>query len=283
MKTLWSIIFILSLFISNIYGNIKNLYIIIEPHIIEKEKDEVKTVLVPTFKNLTQIGKWITENRAKPKFKNVFIRVAGGNSYQFKKKSLDRLSKRKTFVQIYKDTKEIEEYSISKTLAYFPQDLRLKKWKGEETLLLIMGDVNFVKNGISSYGKYLNSYWLESENSIFVKYFLSKDNQPAKDTSVIVLTQTQLSLIHEKMRRDFIINLLSNERVGMRLYYVGEIYNLFSAPSSLKSTDTYLLELLKKVKQGEKAMLKRNELPKTSFCQIVGLQDSINVRNCGGE
>ena len=278
-----TILFILLIASSSIHANIKNLYIIVEPNSLQSSDEDTKRVLLPVFKNLLQIGKWVSNDKTTPRFKRVFIRVAGGNSYTFNKKNIHKLSKTKTFIEIYKNTKDMEEYSIADTLAYFPQDLeKFKGWKGEETLLLIMGDINFVKNGITSHGRYLNSFWLENKNSPFVKYLLSKENTPAKDTSVIVITRTQLGLKDEKMRQNFIVNLLSNEKVGMNLYYIGESYNLFSTPSSMKSKDSFILKLIKDVKNGQREVIKLKELQKTSICQIVGSEDSITVKDCGG-
>ena len=283
MKKLLFVLFAFLITPSSIYANIKNLYIIIEPNSIYEDEKDSKRVLTPVFKTLLQMGKWISKDKDMlPKFKRVVIQVAGGNTYRFNKKNIHKLSKKKTFVGVYKNTKSVEEYSIADTLAYFPQNLEKLKWKGEETLLLIMGDVNFVKNGITSHGKYLNSFWLESKNSPFVKYLLSKDNSPAKNVSVMVLTRTQLKLNHEKMRQDFIVNLLSNEKMGMNVYYVGESYNIYSAPSSMKSKNSYVLKLLQSIKNGQKKAIKFTQLPKTSICQIVGAEDSITVKNCGG-
>lgn len=282
MKLLLFILFALVIASNNIHANIKNLYIIVEPNSIHSSDEDNKKVLLPIFKNLLQIGKWVSNDKVTPKFKRVFIRVAGGNTYRYNVNTIHKLSKKKTFVGIYKNTKDIQEYSIAGTLAYFPQYLEKQGWKGEETLLLIMGDINFVKNGITSHGKYLNSFWLENKNSPFVKYLLSKDNTPAKDTSVIIMTRTQLGLRKEKMRQDFIVNLLSNEKVGMNVYYIGESYNIFSAPSSMKSKDPFILKLIKDIKNKQKAAIKVKELRKTSICQIVGSEDSITVKDCGG-
>jgi len=265
-----------------LYGNLKNLYIIVEPNGLKSHKESDKQILVPVFKNLLQIGKWITKKNSSPLFKKVFIRIAGGNSYMFRKKRMNKLAKKRTFVEIYKETKSIENYSFAKTLAYFPQDLELNGWKGEETLLLIMGDINFVKNGISSHGKYLNSAWLEKKKSPFMKYLLLKENSPAKGTSVMVLTRTQLNLRDEKMRKDFIVNLFSNEKMGMKPYFVGENYNIFNAPGTSKSKDNYMLELIRAIKYGKRNILKVNPLPETTICQIVGAKESITIRNCGG-
>jgi hypothetical protein len=283
MKKLLFLLYLASITPSSIYANIKNLYIIVEPNSFYTEKRDSKKILTPVFKTLLQIGKWISKDKdIPPKFQRVVIQVAGGNTYKFNKRNIDKLSKKKTIIEIYKNTKNIKEYSIADTLAYFPQDLeKLKGWKGEETLLLVMGDINFVKNGISSHGKYLNSFWLESQNSPFVKYFLSKDNTPAKDVSVMVLTRTQLKLNHEKMRQDFIVNLLSNQQVGMNVYYIGESYNLFSAPTSMKSKNNYVIELLKNIKEGKKKPIKLVSLPKTNICQIIGANESITIKNCG--
>jgi len=283
MRGLILILFASVIASSNIHANIKNLYIIVEPNSIHSSDEDNKKVLLPIFKNLLQIGKWVSNDKITPKFKKVFIRVAGGNTYTYNEKTIHKLSKKKTFVRIYKNTKDIQEYSIADTLAYFPQDLeKLKGWKGEETLLLIMGDINFVKNGITSHGKYLNSFWLENKNSPFVKYLLSKDNTPAKDTSVIIMTRTQLGLREERIRQDFIVNLLSNEKVGMNVYYIGESYNIFSAPSSIKSKDPFILKLIKDIKNRQRDAIKVKELRKTNICQIVGTEDSITVKDCGG-
>jgi hypothetical protein len=267
---------------SSLHANIKNLYIILEPNALKSQKNSDKRMIVPMFEKLLMIGKWVSPKDNTPKFKKVFIRIAGGNSYIFSKKKIHKLSRKSTFIEMYQEVKAIKSYSFPKTLAYFPQDLELNGWRGEETLLLIMGDINFVQNGITSHGKYLNSAWLESKKSPFVKYLLLKDNTPAKDASVMVLTRTQLNLKDEKMRKDFIVNLFAHTQMGMQPYFIGEDYNIFNAPDRLKPKDNYILKILKDIKDGRRDGLKVNQLPKTTICQIVGAKESITIRNCGG-
>ena len=261
----------------NANDKIKNLYILIEPTSAEQEY-AAKNVLQPSFKNLELISKWVSSNSKK--FNDVFIRAVGSIQYRYKRKDIHKLNKRKLFRKIYKLIKDKKEYSIADALSYYSQDLEQFGWKGSETMLLIVGDVNYVKNGISSHGKYLNSFWLSSKNSPFVRLFMSRDNTVAKNTSVVIYTRTQLALLDEKKREDFLVNLFSHEDVGMDVYYIGDFHNNFMLPLK-KENDTYSLKLLDKVRKKKLKPIPVRQLPETNICQIIGNGESILCRDCG--
>jgi hypothetical protein len=171
---------------------------------------------------------------------------------------------------------DVKKYKVSDALGTITKDIKKLKWKPEDTLLVYIGDVDYVRNGISSYGKILNAGWLKSHKSIFVKDFLTIDNTYLKGISIIVITRTQLDLFYEKKREDFLTNLFS--LAGMDVLYVGSNYNNLEA--KITDNDSFLAHLMKKVYKRELQPLKVPELPDTKRCQIIG-EDDIPIPTCG--
>ena len=266
--------------LTNIYhvnaeDHLKNLYILIEPTPIENSE---KDLLLPSFKNLEIIAKWLSKKRSL--YSKVYITSPGlRKGKEYKGKQIQKIAKKHIFPHLYKLIKNKREYSMPKALGTYTSDIQRLGWKGSETLLLIFGDINFVKNGFDSHGKYLNSAWLSNKDSPYVRYFLQKDNSISKNSSVIVITRTQIDLKHEKMRKDFLVNLFSHEKVGMKVYYIGELHNKFFA--SLKDHDTLCIKILDQVRRKMRKPIDPIALPKTEKCQMVSKNGAFFVNNCG--
>jgi hypothetical protein len=143
-------------------------------------------------------------------------------------------------------------------------------------MLLIIGDINYRTESISSHGMYFNSSWVTNKNSIFYRSFLAKDNDIAKDTSVVIFTRTQLNIKNEKRREDLLVNLF--EKSNMKVYYVGDFHNNFIA--KLKDRDTFSIKLIDKVRVKDMKPIKKPRLDETKVCQIVG-EKTMTIKNCG--
>jgi len=267
---------ILIFFVEFSYAECKNLYILIEPTSAMDAEDASQHILIPSLENSKNIVKWIVKNRTRPKFRNIFIRVVGYKTELFKQKDIGVMLQKGIFNNIYKSIKMKKEYSITNGLSHFSQDLEGNGWRGDETMLLVIGDIDFVKNGVSSHGKYLNSAWLTNKQSPFVRDFLKRDNTIAKDTSVVIFTRTQLNLKDEKRREDFLINLFS--KAGMRLYYVGDYHNNFIA--KLRDDDVFAIKMIDRVRLNKQKHIEVSSMMESNLCQIVG-KEAMTIKNCG--
>ncbi len=266
--------FFLLVVVESSQARCKNLYVLIEPN-SSSQSESYKDILEPSFRNLENIMKWIQKDKTSPKFNNIFIRVVGYETKLYKKKSIGRING-KLFKSIYKEIKNKKNYSIADGLGYFSQDMRANRWKGEETILLIIGDINYRTETISSHGMYFNSSWITNKNSVFYRNFLSKDNDIAKDTSVVIFTRTHLDMKNEKRREDFLVNLF--EESNMKVYYVGGFHNNFIA--NLKDRDTFSIKLIDKVRIKDMKPMEKSKLDETKVCQIVG-KKTMTIKNCG--
>jgi hypothetical protein len=253
---------------------IRNLYILIEPTANPNEK-AADNILVPSLVNLNDVLNKIIEFNT---FSKVLIRIAGKNNQvlEFKRNEIKNISEQNLIVQIYNLIKNKKDYNISNSLSFYSQDLQKKKLKGKNTLFLIIGDINYVSNGISSHNGYLNSAWLTNTNSPFVKDFIQLDNDIAKDSSVVVFTRTQLDLKQEKKRKDFIVNLFS--KVDMNVFYVGDMYKNFGIPIDEKYFFSF--QLIKEVKKRNLDIIKPTNMLDVQACQIIS-KTAITIPNCG--
>lgn len=272
-KTLFVLLLLFST--NNIYGQekLKNLYILIEPTVVHNNKIdgyEVNPVLDISFNILDEIISWVTQNSV-AKFRKVFIRGVGIDddetfAQEFKNEKISFKRLKKYSNDLYNEMLGIKTYSVADTLSTIAKDIKKKKWKAKETLLIYIGDVTHNRNGFNSHGKALNSQWLINKRSPFVKSFIENDNTFAQGISVIVFNRTQLSLDKEKLREDFLINLFS--LAGMKVYYVGEVYN--NMETKLRSEDSYLNKVINQVRKKEKKMLDMRVMKDTQVCQYVG-------------
>ncbi len=274
MARFLSILFLLFILSESSQARCKNLYVLIEPN-SSLQNESYKDILEPSFRNLENIMKWIQKDKMSPKFNNVFIRVIGYETKLYKKKTIGRING-KLFKSIYKEIKNKKSYSIADGLGYFSQDLRANNWKGDETMLLIIGDINYRSESISSHGMYFNSSWITNKNSTFYRSFLAKDNDIAKGTSVVIFTRTQLDMKNEKRREDFLVNLF--KKSNMIVYYIGDFHNNFIA--KLRDRDTFAIKVIDKVRIKNLMPMKMLELDKTKVCQIVG-EKTMTIKSCG--
>jgi len=258
------------------YAKCKNLYILIEPTSAMNIEDSSKHILTPSLMSTKSILSWIAKSKQRPKFNNIFIRVVGYRTELYKRKDIGSIPKKPIIRNIYINIKNKKGYSIANGLSYFSQDLEGLNWKGDETMLLVVGDVDFVENGISSHGRYLNSAWLNNDTSPFVRKFINRDNDISERTSVVIFTRTQLKLKDEEKRKNFLVNLFS--KANMKVYYVGGFYNNFMA--TLRDSDTYIIKLIDRVRLGKHKHIVAPKMLETNICQIVG-EKTMTMKNCG--
>lgn len=269
-------IFLIFGFTLSVDAKIKNLYILVEPSAVVDVSMANKHILTPLFMNMDRVLQWVSGDGIHTKFHNVYIRVIGDIAEPYKRSKVGKMGKQGIFKIIYNRIKNTQAYSTANGLSRFSQDLEGQKWRGDETMLLIVGDMDFVQNGISSHAKYLNGAWLTRKESPFKRSFLDRDNSVAKGTSVVVFNRTQLALKDEKQREQFIINLF--DKAGMSVYYVGDFYNHFIAP--LHYEDSFMLKLIDRVRKREHTALKAKTLPQTHLCQIIS-DEAMTIKNCG--
>lgn len=255
-----------------VHAKIKNIYILVEP----SSALDNKHILTPILSNTKMLLRWISADGRNPRFRRAFIRVVGVHSQYYKKADVGKMGKQNIMGRVYRLIKNQKKYSIASGLSHFSQDLEGHSWKGEETLLLIIGDIDFVKNGISSHGKYLNSAWLTQKRSPYKRNFLDRDNQIARGTSVVILNRTQLNLKAEKQREGFLYNLFS--KAGMRPYYIGDFYNQFVATQDSK--ENFLVKLIDGIRKGTYEPMTKINIPDSQLCQIVS-DESLTIKNCG--
>lgn len=275
-RKIYLIFFMLVFTVQLTYAKCKNLYILIEPTSAMNIEDSSKHILTPSLMTTKSILSWIAKSKQRPKFNNIFIRVVGYRTELYKRKDIGSMPKKPIIRNIYKNIKNKKGYSIANGLSYFSQDLEGLNWKGDETMLLVVGDVDFVENGISSHGRYLNSAWLNNDTSPFVRKFINRDNDISKRTSVVIFTRTQLKLKDEEKRKNFLVNLFS--KANMKVYYVGGFYNNFMA--TLRDSDTYIIKLIDRVRLGKHKHIVAPKMLETNICQIVG-EKTMTMKNCG--
>ena len=275
-RKIYLIFFMLVFTVQLTYAKCKNLYILIEPTSAMNIEDSSKHILTPSLMSTKSILSWIAKSKQRPKFNNIFIRVVGYRTELYKRKDIGSIQKKPIIRNIYKNIKNKKGYSIANGLSYFSQDLEGLNWKGDETMLLVVGDVDFVENGISSHGRYLNSAWLNNDTSPFVRKFINRDNDISERTSVVIFTRTQLKLKDEEKRKNFLVNLFS--KANMKVYYVGGFYNNFMA--TLRDSDTYIIKLIDRVRLGKHKHIVAPKMLETNICQIVG-EKTMTMKNCG--
>ena len=275
-RKIYLIFFMLVFTVQLTYAKCKNLYILIEPTSAMNIEDSSKHILTPSLMTTKSILSWIAKSKQRPKFNNIFIRVVGYRTELYKRKDIGSMPKKPIIRNIYKNIKNKKGYSIANSLSHFSQDLEGLNWKGDETMLLVVGDVDFVENGISSHGRYLNSAWLNNDTSPFVRKFINRDNDISKRSSVVIFTRTQLKLKDEEKRKNFLVNLFS--KANMKVYYVGGFYNNFMA--TLRDSDTYIIKLIDRVRLGKHKHIVAPKMLETNICQIVG-EKTMTMKNCG--
>lgn len=257
---------------------LKNIYIIVEPSATPNTGKEFNSILYSSFMIVDSLVKWM-ENDGLPLFDRLIVRGVGCvEPVEFQGRNIEFKKIKPKIDDLYYELLKNKEYSVPDALSYFTRDIKQKKWKGSETLLVYIGDVNFVRNGLSSHGKYLNAAWLTNERSIFVRDFLKIDNTVIKGISAVVFTRTQLDIAKEKYRENFIINLF--DKAGMDVYYTGSFYNALEYP--IKDSDTFVLQVINQVKRHKRDTIVPPVVPDVKQCQIIGNEMALTVDNCGG-
>jgi len=263
---------------------LKNIFVLIEPldpkfntSNSEDQDHDHGIFLMSEASFLLDLMEWFNSNKSK--FENIVFKIGGmkqehhhyhgppigdKNHEVYNRKKLDKINKKKLAEKIYIIGRNIKEYKIAKELAAFSQSLSLLEWKGEETLFVILGDINFVGRFVSSHGGYLNSGWLKNEKSPFKLLYLDEDNKASSKASIVVFTRTQLNIIHESKRKSFISNLFVRANANLKIYYIGSINN-----SLLPNNNNFGISLIEKIQNNKIEPLAKMKIVDTHFVQII--------------
>lgn len=248
--------------------SIKNLYILIEPTSISNSINEkgkpYNSILNNSKRIVKDVVKWAKENKVKRIFINSKELTKNTNEHIF----INKIIKKELFKK--------KKYNVSKILEEIHNNFFANKLKVKDTLLLYIGDIDFIKNGVSSHGGYLNSGWLNNPNSPFVKKFIKADNSSLQGIPVVIITRTQIGVINEKKRESFLLNLFSS--AGMKVFYIGNSYR--NLPT--RTTVNFIVDKIEKVANKVDKPLKIFAYDKIKLCQIIYDDYEINIPSCGG-
>jgi len=189
--------------ISSAKDNPKNIYILVEPSVIYGDKYKIINKI---FKNMDDL-----------RIRNVFLDIMGSDqvvkhTHFNKKHTLKGLT-------LYKN----EKYNLTKELGTLTSKLKKRGLKGEDTLLIILGDFQlWRKNGTSTIGYYLSDSWLSSKYSPFVRNFINNNNSELSNMKVLVLGQQNTSTHNHYMHELFMAKLfsLANNSIKLSGYFI---------------------------------------------------------------
>jgi len=206
------------------------------------------------------------------------LHIAGLNKQpkEYRRKELKELKVRKISQALYATASSIGKYNIAKDLSNLSNHLDALSWKGSETLFVILGDINYLGKGdLSSHGSYLNSAWLSHACSPFVRHLLKHNNDNLQGAGIIVFTRTQLDLMHERKRKDFILNLFSDAHEELNVFYVGGLQNSIVRPGH-----SFGIDIVKKAIAGNMEAIEEKRLLPTKLVQIVNNIGNMSINLC---
>jgi hypothetical protein len=268
-------IFLLSLALSA--SEIKNVYILIEPTSIQNRVDyknkEVNDILKETERIVTDI---ILASKKKH-VKNIYVsriwkKFKHHSPILLKQKDNVRIFLKKVLKPLYK----YHNYNIAKILGDIHSDFE-DTIDPKESMIIYIGDVNYMNSFMNSSRGYLNSGWLVNKQSIFVNKFLKQDNSALKGVPIFIINRVQLPLAYEERKEKFIIKLFN--LAGLTPVYIGVNPRIIS---SLVQKN-YIVQIFENQLNGFKRVESNLKLDDT-ICQIVTPGNAeVPVPYCGGK
>lgn len=257
-------------------ADIKNLYIFIEPTTIQNRINDKNKEINDVLKESERIVADLVKSAKKNHIKNIYIsriwkKFKHNAPLLLKPSDNIRVILKRALKPLYK----YHNYNIAKILGDIHSDFE-EGISAKESIMVYIGDVNYMNSSLSSTRGYLNSGWLKNKESIFVKKFLKQDNSSLEGLPVFIVNRVQLPLDYEQRKENFIIKLFT--LAGLKPIYIDTNPRILSS----RVQKNYLEQAFEN-KLNTPNSIKSTILLDSEICQIVTPNNpEISVPNCGG-
>lgn len=256
--------------------DIKNLYIFIEPTSIQNRLNFKNKKINDVLKESERIVGDLVKSAKKNHIKNIYIsriwkKFEHNSPLLVKPNDNLRIVLKRALKPLYK----YHHYNIAKILGAIHSDFE-ETLNAKESIMVYIGDVNYMNGAVDSSKGYLNSGWLKSKQSVFVKKFLNQDNSSIAGLPIFIVNRVQLPLKYEQRKEDFIIKLFS--LAGLKPIYIDTNPRILSSRVMKNYIGQVFGDKLNDLKK-----LNSNMILDSEICQVV-TPDSreIPVPGCGG-